>query len=385
MLTQDQLEIRALAREFATSDLRPHTERWDHNRELDPEVITKLAEMGFLGLRVPEKFGGLDLDLATFAVALIEISWGEAAVGLLLSIHNGPVVELLVRHGSDEQKARFLSALASGERVGAFALSEPDAGSDARSLVTRAERTDGGWRIKGAKRWVTNGKRAGMVLVFAQTETGVSAFLVTPEMPGYTVTGAERTMGLCASETVSVDLDMTVGADALLGQEGKGLTYAKEALVVGRIGIAAQATGIARAALEHAVRYAAEREQFGHPIAEFGAIQEKLAHMACSVDAAHALLLDVARRFDAGDPQEVDTVLGLAAAAAAAKVVASEAAMSVTGEAVQIFGGYGYMRDYPVEKLMRDAKGTEIYEGTSQILRLIIARDLMKSHADSTS
>jgi alkylation response protein AidB-like acyl-CoA dehydrogenase len=381
VLTEEQLEIRSLSREFAAAELRPHAERWDHERALDPDVQGKLAELGLLGLRVPEDFGGLDLDLKSLAVALIEIAWGEAAVGLLLLIHNGPVVELLVRHGSDDQKARFLPALASGERVGAFALSEPDAGSDARSLTTRADRVEGGWRIHGNKRWVTNGRAAGLVVVFAQTDEGVSAFLVDPETPGYDVTGRERTMGLCASETVSLKLDITVGADALLGEAGKGFDYAKGAFVVGRIGVAAQSVGIARAALEHAVRYAGEREQFGHPLADFGAIQEKLATMACLVESAQALVLDVAERFDAGGPANVQQTLGLAAAAAAAKVTASEAAMRVTDDAVQIFGGYGYMKDYPIEKYMRDAKITQIYEGTNQIQRLVIARALMREAA----
>ena len=379
MLTAEQAEIQALAREFAATELRPNAERWDAERALDADVVGKLAEMGLLGLRVPEAFGGLGLDLTTLAVALTEVSWGEAAVGLLLLIHNGPVVELLVRHGSDEQKDRYLSALASGERVGAFALSEASAGSDARSLTTRAERVEGGWRIRGEKRWVTNGRGAGVVIVFAQTEEGVSAFLVEPDSEGYEVSGRERTMGMCASETVSLSLDLIVGEDALLGTPGEGFDYAKSALVVGRVGVAAQSVGIARAALEHAVRYAGEREQFGHPIAEFGAIQEKLATMACLVESAQAGVLEVANRFDAGDAGDAPRILTLPAAAAAVKVVASEAAMRVTDEAVQVFGGYGYMRDYPVEKLMRDAKGTEIYEGTSQVLRGVIARDLMKS------
>jgi len=382
VLTADQLEIRALAREFAATELRPHTERWDRDRSIDAGALDKLAELGFMGLRVPEELGGLELDVASLVVALIEISWGAPSVGLLLSVHNGPVVELLVRHGNAEQKAQLLPALASGDKVGAFALSEPDAGSDAQSLTTRAEPESGGWRIRGNKRWVTHGSSAGLVVVFAQTNEGVSAFLVSPQTAGYTVTGHERTMGMRASETAAVELDVVVGGDALLGTLGQGLAYAEEARVLGRLGVAAQAIGIARAALEHSVRYAGEREQFGHPIAEFGAIQEKLASMACAVDSAHALVLEVAARFDAGDPEGTDPTLGMAAAAAAAKVVASEAAMFVTDEAVQIFGGYGYMRDYPVEKLMRDAKGTEIYEGTSQILRAAIARDLTRSNAE---
>lgn len=374
MLTEEQLEIRALAREFAAAELRPHAERWDEQRGLDDGVIGTLAESGFLGLRVPEAHGGLGVDNTTLAVALVEVAWGEAAVGLLAAVHNGPVVELLVRHGSEAQKSRFLPALASGELVGAFARTESGAGGDLDRLETVAEaRDDGGWTLRGAKRWVPHGERAGVIVTFARTSSGVSAFLLTPE-DGYTVKGAERTMGLRASETVSIELDVQVGPEALLGEEGRGLEYAHEAGVVARLGVAAASVGIARAALEHAVRYAGEREQFGHSIAQFGAIQEKLARMAVAVEGAQALVFDVARRMDANDSSDI---LGVEAASSAAKVAASEAAMMVSDEAVQIFGGYGYMRDYPVEKLMRDAKGTEIYQGTTQVLSALIAKDLM--------
>lgn len=373
MLTEEQLEIRALAREFAAAELRPHAERWDQERALGDEVIGKLAESGFLGLRVPEVHGGLEVDATTLAVALAEVAWGEAAVGLLAAVHNGPVVELLVRYGSDAQKSRFLPALASGELVGAFARTESDAGGDLERLETVAEAHDGGWTIRGSKRWVAHGERAGVIVTFAQTPSGVSAFLLTPE-DGYVVQGPERTMGLRAAETVSIDLDLHVGPDALLGDEGKGVEYAREAGIIARLGVAAASVGIARSALEHAVRYAGEREQFGHAIARFGAIQEKLARMAVAVESAQAVVFDVARRIDANADRDV---LGVEAASSAAKVAASEAAMMVSDEAVQIFGGYGYMRDYPVEKLMRDAKGTEIYQGTTQVLSALIAKDLM--------
>ncbi len=383
MLTTEQREIRALARDFARGEIRPGSADWDARRELDRDLFAKMAELGFFGVRIPESYGGLELDLATFLVVLEQLAWGDAAAALAASIHNGPVTELLVRHGSDEQRALFLPRMASGESIAAFALSEPEAGSDARSLATTAERDGDGWRIVGAKRWVTNGAHAGLVVVFARTgDDAIGAFLIDPEAGGYTVTGRERTMGLRASETVSVELDVRVPGERVLGDPARGYAYALEALEVGRLCVAAQAVGIAQAALEHATAYAAERKQFGKALSEFGAIQAKLADMTASVAAARALAMGVAVRRDtlveSGEDPAPEGAMSPAAAAAAAKLVASETAMQVTDEAVQIFGGYGYMRDYPVEKLMRDAKGTEIYEGTSEILRMVIAREAVR-------
>jgi alkylation response protein AidB-like acyl-CoA dehydrogenase len=392
MLTTEQLEIRALAREFAEGEVRPHSTRWDESRDLDDAVFTKLAELGFMGMRVPERFGGLGLDWTTYLLVLEELSWGDAAVGLSVAVHNGPVTELLLAHGSDAQKERWLPRLASGELLGAFALSEPGAGSDPRALETFAERTRGGWKLRGEKRWVTNGGRAGLVAVFARTgepaqdgsrRGGMGCFLVELPAAGYRVGEREKTMGLRASETVAVHLDgVLVGEDALLGRPSDGLRYAMRALDVGRAGIGAQAVGIARAAFEHATAYALEREQFSHPIADFGAIQEKLAEMAARIEGARALVLsagtvlEVRGAGEAGAPDGAGERTA-AAMAAMAKLLASRTAMWVSDEAVQVFGGYGYMRDYPVEKLMRDAKGTEIYEGTSEILRVVIAREVL--------
>ena len=392
MLTTEQLEIQALAREFAEGEIRPHTARWDETRELDDGIFAKLAELGFMGMRIPEQFGGLGLDWTTYLLVLEELAWGDAAVGLSVAVHNGPVAELLLAHGSDAQKERWLPRLASGELLGAFALSEPEAGSDARSLETLAERAAGGWKLRGRKRFVTNGGRAGLVAVFARTaqpaqdgagRAGVACFLVEPPADGYRVGDRETTMGLRASETVTIHLDgLAIGDDAVLGQPSGGFGYAMSALDVGRAGIGAQAVGIARAAFEHATAYALEREQFSHPIADFGAIQEKLAEMAARIEGARALVLSAGALLEAraqgGGAGEPDTGERTAAARAAmAKLLASRTAMWVADEAVQVFGGYGYMRDYPVEKLMRDAKGTEIYEGTSEILRVVIARELL--------
>ncbi|MEZ4415031.1 MAG: acyl-CoA dehydrogenase family protein [Gemmatimonadota bacterium] len=381
MLSTEQLELRALAREFAAGELRPHSARWDAERAYDADLHGKLAELGFLGLRVPDAFGGLGLDARTYVTVLEQIAWGDASVALDLSIHNGPVVELLLAFGSDAQRTRWLTPMASGDVLGAFALTEPGAGSDAAAIQTTATRTSGGWRLNGRKRWVTNGACAGVVAVFARTGAGphdLGVFLVEPGSDGYRVTDRESTLGLRASETVGVDLDLEVSEEALVGEAGGGFGYAMRALTLGRLGVAAQAVGIAQAAGEHATRYARERQQFGRPLGEFGAMQEKLAAVAIRVAAARSLLWSTAERLDLAGTEVTSSDLTLPASCAAVKVLASETAMFAADEAVQIFGGYGYMRDYPVEKLMRDAKGTEIYEGTNEILRWVVARDLLR-------
>lgn len=384
--TADQLEIRAMARGFAEGEIRPYGPEWDAARELDPGVFEKLAELGFMGMRVPEEYGGLGFDAGTYLLALEELAWGDAAVALSVAIHNGPVTALLLAHGTDEQRRRYLPAMAAGEVLTAFALSERDAGSDAGGLGCQAVPDGDGWVLTGEKRWVTNGARAGLVLVFARTNPsaerghGIGVFLVDPSADGYGVTGRETTMGLCASETVSVLLDgVRVDADAVVGDPERGFQYAMEALDVGRLGVAAQAVGIAQAAFEHSVAYALERKQFGRSISEFGAIQDKLADMATRIGGARALVHAGAAAMDSGSRGSgADSP---AARAASAKLQASETAFWVADEAVQIFGGYGYMRDYPVEKLLRDAKGTEIYEGTSEILRFVIAREILNEAA----
>jgi alkylation response protein AidB-like acyl-CoA dehydrogenase len=381
-LSPEQLQVQALARDFADGEIRPHAARWDGARALDPELFGKLAELGFLGMLVPEAHGGLGFDVGTYLLVLEELARGDAAVALSVAIHCGPVTGMLLRHGTPAQQERWLPRLASGELLGAFALSEPEAGSDAGALEARAEPTGSGWALSGVKRWVTNGRRAGLAVVFARTDAGVGAFLVEPGAPGYRVAGAERTLGLRASETVTVELDgVEVGPDALLGAEGKGLRCALEALDLGRVGIAAQAVGIARSAMEHAVAYSLERRQFGRFLADFGSTQAKLAEMHRRIAGAWALV------HHAGDAVEGSQAGGfprhgpdgVTALAAAAKLTASETATWVADEAVQIFGGYGYMRDYPVEKLLRDAKGTEIYEGTNEIMRHVIAREVLRA------
>ncbi|MFO7892377.1 MAG: acyl-CoA dehydrogenase family protein [Longimicrobiales bacterium] len=369
-VTTEQEQIRELARQFAQGELRPHVEAWDRDAGMDPDVLAQLGELGFFGMLAPEAHGGMEFDLGTYLTALEALAWGEPGVALTLSIHAAFAVTLLLRHGTEAQQERWLGALASGERIGAFALSEEGAGSDAAAVASTAERDGEAWVLRGRKKWVTNGRLAGLAVVVARTSDedadGLSAFLVPTETDGWTVGSREETMGMRSLEVVTVELDgVRVPADALLGEEGTGFKLAMEGLDLGRLGIAAQAVGIAQAALDHATRYADEREQFGRPLRAFEAIQFKLAEMATKVAAARALLQDAAtERSTQG--------------AAMAKLFCSETAMAVTTEAVQIFGGYGYMRDYPVEKLMRDAKATEIYEGTNEIQRVVIARELYR-------
>jgi alkylation response protein AidB-like acyl-CoA dehydrogenase len=385
-MTDEQRELRELARDFATAELRPHSATWDEVRALPDDVFAKLAESGFLGMLVPETYGGLGFDLPTYLLVLEELAWGDASVALSVAIHSGPVSGMVLRHGTEAQKQTWLPLLASGEALGAFALSEPDAGSDASSVTTRATRDGDGWRLDGEKRWVTNGARAGLVLVFARTsEDGLGVFLVSPDADGYTVGHRENTMGLRGSETVTVRLDgVRVGADALLGEVDKGLVMALEALDVGRIGIAIQAVGVGRAAIEHAAEYSLEREQFGTPIGRFGALQAKLADSAQRVAAGRALAHEAALAWEATRSGAARTGPdGVTARAAMAKLAASEAATFAADEAIQIYGGYGYMRHYPVERLMRDAKGAEIYEGTNEIMRRVIAGEILRASADA--
>jgi len=366
-MSQEMDEIRRLACDFAAAEIRPHVERWEREASLDREILDQLAELGFFGMLIPEAYGGMELPLPTYVAVLEELAWGESAVAVTVSVHSAFASRLILSHGSDAQRERWLGELASGAVLGCFALSETNAGSDAAAIETTATRTDDGWVLNGTKRWVTNATLAGLAVVLARTDEGTAIFLVPTDNPGWVVTSRETTMGLRPLEVATVELrELRLGSDALLGDPARGLEYAYSALKTGRLGIAAQATGIARAALEHALEYAGEREQFGTKIREFEAIQFKLADMATKTEAARALLQRAAT--------SPTTLLS-----SMAKLYASETAMWVTTQAVQIYGGYGYMRDYPVEKLMRDAKATEIYSGTNEIQRLVIARALYGS------
>ena len=378
-LTSEQLQIVEMARDFASEHIAPYAAEWDRTKEFPKDLIRKMGELGFFGMLLPEEYDGLGLDTVTYLMAMEEISYADGAAAISMGVHNSLPTQMLLRWGTAAQKERWLKPMARGEMLGAFALSEAEAGSDAASLQAQAVRTADGWVLNGLKAWVTNGATADVVLLMARTDQagarkgrkGISTFIVPTTAKGYVPQKAEDKMGLRASNTCSVALeDLRLPADALLGEEGQGLNYALGALEGGRLGVGAQALGIARCALDHAVRYAKERRQFQQPIAAFQAIQFKLADMAAHVAASRALLHEAARRKDAGE----DVVQW----ASMAKLIAGEVVMRVTTEAVQVFGGYGYMRDYPVEKLMRDAKVITIYEGTSEVQRMVIARELLK-------
>jgi hypothetical protein len=375
-LTEEQRGIRDLAREFAQNEIAPNIAQWDEEAHFEPSIIRKMGDLGFLGMLIPEEFEGLGVDTSTYLLALEEIAVVDASTAVLMSVHNSLPTQMILRFGTDEQKKRFLPAMARGEILGAFALSEPEAGSDAASLTTQAVRDGDSWILNGTKSWVTSGSHAGAIITMARTDTasdrkgprGIGAFIVTPDLPGFHVGKKEDKLGLRSSPTVQLNFDsLRVPHVNLLGQPHMGFVYAMQSLENGRLGIAAQAIGIARAALEAATAYSAERHQFDRPIREFQAIQFKLADMATRVAASRTLLHAAARAKDRGE--------NVKQASSMAKLFASETAMFATNQAVQIFGGYGYVKDYPVERLFRDAKVTEIYEGTSEIQRIVIARE----------
>jgi alkylation response protein AidB-like acyl-CoA dehydrogenase len=381
-LNEEQEQIRQLAREFAENELRPHSARWDRDQVFHAEVMAQMGELGFFGMLLPEEYDGLDLGMLSYLVALEQISWGDASVAITMSVHNSLPTQMILKYGSDEQKRKWLPPMARGEALGAFALSEADAGSDAASLKARAVRDGDDWVLNGEKMWVTNGGEADVVLVMARTDSpgdrrgprGISAFIVPTDAPGYTVGKKEDKTGLRSSETVSLSFtDMRLGPEALLGEADKGFIYALSSLEGGRLGVGAQALGIAQAALEYSVDYAGVRKQFGRAIKDFQGLAFKLADMATRVEASRGLLYRAARAWDGGKP---DMRLS-----SMTKLHCSETAVWVTSQAVNIFGGYGFMRDYPVEKLFRDAKVTELYEGTSEIQRLVIVRTLYHEKA----
>ena len=373
-LADEQREIQALAREFAQAEIEPNAAHWDRSHGFPPELIARLADVGLMGVCIPEEYGGAGADFLSYILVLEELSRGDAGVGVTVAVHTSAVALPILTFGTDEQRSRFVPPLARGEAVGAFALTEPGAGSDAGSLRTIATPNGDGWTISGSKQWITNGAFGGTVLLFARTDAakpgpkGVSAFVVD----GTTVeaTREEEKLGLNSSSTVDLLIDgVEVGPDRLLHEEGKGFNVAMATLDGGRIGIAAQALGIAQAAYDVARAYALERRQFGRRIADFQAIQWKLADMATELDAARLLVYRAAWLKQEGRPHTEE--------GAKAKLYASEMARRQTGEAIQILGGYGYTKEFPVERYYRDAKVTEIYEGTSEIQRLVIARSIL--------
>jgi alkylation response protein AidB-like acyl-CoA dehydrogenase len=374
-LSADQREIQALTREFAQAEIEPHAAAWDRDHHFPRDLFARLAELGLMGVCVPEEYGGAGADFVSYILVLEELSRADAGVGVTVAVHTSAVTLPLLTFGTDEQKSRFVPPLARGEHLGAFALTEPEAGSDAGSLRTAAVPEGDGWRISGAKQWITNGRHSGTFLLFARTDPdvpgsgGVSAFVLDAEH--VRVTRDEEKLGLNSSVTNDIVVeDAVVGRDRLLHEEGKGFRVAMQTLDGGRIGIAAQAVGIAQAAYDVAREYAKERRAFGQRIADFQAIQWKLADMATEIDAARLLVLRAAWLKQAGQPHTE--------AGAKAKLFASEMARRQTGEAIQILGGYGYTKEFPVERYYRDAKVTEIYEGTSEIQRLVIARNILE-------
>jgi alkylation response protein AidB-like acyl-CoA dehydrogenase len=374
LYTEDQRMIRDAARAFATEVLAPNAAQWDHDARLPDTVVAQLGELGLLGMIVPQELGGAYTDYVAYALAMEEIAAGDAACATMMSVHNSVGCGPILGFGTPAQKDRWLAEMAAGRVIGAFCLTEPHAGSEAHNLRTRAELHDGQWVLNGAKQFVTNGQRAGVAIVFAMTDPdagkrGISAFLVPTDTPGFIVGKPEKKMGIRASDTCPITLEnCTLPADALLGNRGEGLKIALSNLEGGRIGIAAQALGIARAAFDKARRYAGERVQFGKPIAEHQAIQQKLADMATQINAARLLVHHAAKLRTAGLP--------CLSEASQAKLFASEMAERVCSDAIQIHGGYGYLADYEVERHYRDARITQIYEGTSEVQRMVIARQL---------
>ncbi|MFY1663943.1 acyl-CoA dehydrogenase family protein [Pseudomonas sp. Pseu.R1] len=373
-LTEEQIMIRDMARDFARNEIAPHARTWEQNGWIDDALIEKLGELGLLGMIVPEQWGGTYIDYVAYALAVEEISAGDAATGTLMSVHSSVGCGPILNYGTDAQKNQWLEKLATGKAIGCFCLTEPQAGSEAHNLKTRAELKQGEWVLNGAKQFVSNGKRAQLAIVFAVTDPelgkkGISAFLVPTDNPGYTVDRMEHKMGIRASDTCAVTLsECRIPEANLLGERGKGLAIALSNLEGGRIGIAAQALGIARAAFEAALVYARERVQFDKPIIEHQSVSNLLADMHTRINATRLMVLHAARLRTAGKP--------CLSEASQAKLFASETAEWVCSKAVQIHGGYGYLEDYPVEKYYRDARITQIYEGSSEIQRLLIAREL---------
>jgi alkylation response protein AidB-like acyl-CoA dehydrogenase len=375
ILDETQELVRDTARDFARSRLAPNSRQWESDGSIPGEVFREMGALGFLGMTVPEPLGGAGLDYVSYALALMEIAAGDGAVSTVMSVNNAPVCAILVASGTTAQQDRFLRPLAAGEQIGAFALTEPQAGSDAANLRMTARRVDGGYRLNGVKQFITSGRIASTVITFAVTDPaagkrGISAFIVPADAPGFRVSAVEDKLGQQASDTAQLTYDDVFVEDALLvGAEGEGYRIALANLETGRVGIGAQSVGMADAALAYATRYAQERQAFGQPLAGHQAVLFRLADMATQVEAARALVLSAAALKQAGRPCLKEACM--------AKLFASEAAEKVASAAIQILGGYGYVRDYPVEKIYRDVRVCQIYEGTSDVQRIIIGRELL--------
>lgn len=375
-LNDEQRLIRDTARSFAQDRLAPHAADWDRESRFPKEAVEEMAALGFLGVLVPDEWGGVGADHVSYALALMEVAAGDGSCSTIMSVHNSVGCMPVLRYGSNEQKERFLKPMAQGKQLAAFCLTEPDAGSDASAIKTRAEKVGNHYKLNGVKQFITSGQTADVAIVFAVTDPeagkkGLSAFVVPTGTAGYKVATVEHKLGQRASDTCQIVFeDMELTPDLLLGEEGDGYKIALANLEGGRIGIAAQSTGMARAAYEAALNYAKERKAFGRPIIEQQAIAFRLADMATEIQAAELMVLQAAHLRDAGQPCLKE--------AAMAKLFASEMAERVCTGAIQIHGGYGYLSDYPVERIYRDVRVCQIYEGTSEIQRLVISREIAK-------
>ncbi|MCZ6639769.1 MAG: acyl-CoA dehydrogenase [Candidatus Dadabacteria bacterium] len=375
-LSEEQRMVQKTAKEFTNNEIKPVASINDKEHRFPEEIINKLGELGFMGMSVPEQYGGSGLDYLSYILALEEICKGCASTGTIMSVNNSLVCSPIKTFGTDEQKKSILTELASGKKLGCFMLSEPEAGSDAASMKTTATLNGDYYLLNGTKSWITNGAEADFAVVFASTDTslkhkGVSAFIVNMKTPGLKMGKLEDKLGIRATSTAQIFFeDCKVPANNLLGKEGEGFKIALHTLDGGRIGIGAQAVGIAQAALEESVRYAKERKAFGKTISDFQGLQFMIADMATRVEASRLLVWQAAVMKDSNVKYSKQSAM--------AKLYAAETAMWVTTKAIQIHGGYGYTTDYPVERFFRDAKITEIYEGTSEIQRIVIARETLK-------
>lgn len=374
MLTDDQRMIANMARSFAQDKLAPGAEAREKAGEIELAIRQEMGALGLLGMTVSPDWGGSGADYVSYSLALIEIAAGDGAVSTMMSVQNAPVCEILSRFGNDDQKDQFLRPISQGEMIGAFALTESHAGSDASAIETRADRTETGYILNGAKQFITSGKIAGLIIVFAVTDPnagkgGISCFVLPANTPGFSVAKTEEKLGQRASDTSSLSFDdVVIPAAYRIGDEGQGYSIALSSLETGRIGIGAQSVGMARAAFDVARKYAFQRESFGKPIFEHQAVAFRLAEMETDLEAATQLVLNAARMRDAGKPCLREACM--------AKLFASEAAERICSGAIQTLGGYGYLSDFPVERIYRDVRVCQIYEGTSDIQKIIIARQM---------
>jgi len=374
ILSEEQGMIRDMARSFARDRIAPNAAAWEKAGEIPADMLREMGALGLMGMTVPSEWDGAETDYASYALALMEIAGGDGGLSTLMSVNNAPMCAAILANGTEDQKEKFLKPMARGDIIGAFCLTEPQAGSDASMLKTKAERTNSGWRINGTKQFITSGKIGGAAIIFAVTDPdagkrGISAFLVPTDTPGYEIASLEHKLGQKSSDTCQISFnDMEVPTECLLGAEGAGYKVALSNLETGRIGIAAQSVGMARAAYEYALTYAKERVAFGKPIFEHQAVAFRLADMATQIEAAELLVLNAAGKKDAGEPCLKEACM--------AKLFASEMAERVCSDAIQTLGGYGYLSEYPIEKIYRDVRVCQIYEGTSDIQRIVISREI---------